>query len=160
MPLIYLALGSNLGDRHHNLDKAISLIEKRIGHIIDISKRYETEPEGFVSSSLFVNVVLAADTALSPMVLLQATQEIERDLGRSTKSIGNIYQDRPIDIDILLYSDYRYDSPELTIPHRHMCNRFFVLEPLVEIAPSLIHPCIGKSMYSLLESLSQSYPHE
>lgn len=153
MPLVYLALGSNLGDRHRYLDEAMALIGDMVGQVVATSKRYETEPMGFVSSSLFVNVVLAVDTTLSPMTILTTTQDIERRLGREHKSLGGVYHDRPIDIDILLYGDYRYDSPVLTVPHPRMCERLFVLEPLAEIAPGLPHPQRGDTISMLLDKI-------
>lgn len=153
MPLVYLALGSNLGDRQRHLEDAIALIGDMLGPVVATSKRYETEPMGFVSSSLFVNMVLAVDTALSPMAALAATQDIECRLGRDHKSVDGVYHDRPIDIDILLYGDYRYDSPVLTVPHPRMCERLFVLEPLAEIAPGLPHPQRGDTISMLLDKI-------
>lgn len=156
MPLVYLALGSNMGDRHRYLDEATALIVELVGQVVATSKRYETEPVGFVSSSLFVNAVLAVDTLLAPMALLTKTQEIERILGRQSKSVAGQYHDRPIDLDILLYADYRYDSPVLTIPHPRMCERRFVLEPLAELAPDLIHPWLRVPVAVLLKAQKTS----
>lgn len=150
---IYLALGSNQGDRHALLDRATTLVAEQIGAIVAQSPRYETEPEGFVSSFAFVNAVIAVETRLSPRQVLVATQGIERTLGRQHKSIGGQYTDRLIDLDLLLYGALRYDSLELTIPHPRMHERSFVLIPLADIAPESIHPSLGCSIRELLEAL-------
>lgn len=157
---VYLALGSNLGDRHAILDEAIVLIGRSIGRVQAVSRRYETEPEGFSSSHLFVNVALAVETNLSPEALLDATQQIEVSLGRTTKSVHGSYADRTIDIDILLYDDLCYETPRLTIPHPRMACRRFVLEPLCDLIGARELTLLGhKTPKQLLERLERGQAH-
>ena len=130
---VYLALGSNLGDREDNLRKAVSQIEKLIGHVVRQSVFHTSEPWGFQSDNYFVNAVVACHTTLSPLALLRTAQRIERDMGRTHKSVGGVYHDRIIDIDILLYDDLHIDYPCLKIPHPLMHQRDFVMIPLKEL---------------------------
>ena len=147
---VFLGLGSNLGDKEANLRAAIYEIEKRIGKVISLSAFYTTEPWGFTSENTFVNAVCKVDTSFLPMEVLHITQEIEKDLGRIQKSVHGNYSDRSMDIDILLYDDIILHTDQLTIPHPLICERKFVLEPLVEIAPELIHPITGKTFKEYL----------
>ena len=153
MHKVYLGLGSNLGDREENICKAISLIDERVGKVLRQSSLIETEPWGFESSNRFLNGVILCETTLSPREVLKATQKIELELGRKKKSkvegrrskvegqkpTANSqqpranYKDRPIDIDILLYDDWKVDEPDLKIPHPLMQERDFVMTPLKEI---------------------------
>lgn len=142
----YLSLGTNLGNKEQNLQNAISEINRRIGKITSLSAFHTTEPWGFDSENTFLNAVCSVDTPLSPIELLKETQNIEKQLGRTKKTVKGIYSDRLIDIDILLYDDVVCESPTLTIPHPLMCKRRFVMEPLIEIAPEAIHPLTGKKM--------------
>lgn len=130
---VFLSLGSNLGDRSKNLESAISLIGSRAGDVTAVSSFIETKPVGFKSENRFVNCAVRLVTALDPFELLRITQQIERELGRSTKSVGGVYSDRTIDIDILLYGNAIIDTPELKIPHPQMRKRDFVMIPLREI---------------------------
>lgn len=132
--MIYLSLGSNLGDKEGNILRAYALIEQRIGHIVRKSSLYRTEPWGFESSNDFLNSVIAIETSLTPRELLTETQRIEKEIGRTAKTSANgSYQDRLIDIDILIYNDLIIDEPDLQIPHPLMNQRDFVLKPLKEI---------------------------
>lgn len=137
MPKVYLALGSNLGDRDALLSRAIRLIGERAGQVLRSSARYETVAEGFDSDNLFLNMVIELETELTPRDLLEATQRIEQELGRQSKSQGLVYQDRPIDIDILLYGALRLETESLTIPHPRMWERSFVMHPLRDLLPDL-----------------------
>ena len=132
---VYLGLGSNLGNREAVLLQAIKLIDERVGQVLRRSSFIETEPWGFESDNKFLNAAVCCETELSPRQVLQTTQQIERDLGkRNTKRQKTInYQDRPIDIDILLYDDLIVDEPDLKIPHPLMYQREFVMRPLNEI---------------------------
>lgn len=130
---VFLSLGSNLGDRRKNLESAISLIGSRAGDVTAVSSFIETKPVGFKSENRFVNCAVCIVTALDPFELLRITQQIERELGRTTKSVGGVYSDRTIDIDILLYGNAVIDTPELKIPHPQMRKRDFVMRPLKEI---------------------------
>ena len=134
---LYLSLGSTLGDREDMLRRAIALIEERVGAVQRVSSFIETEPWGFESEHPFLNAAVMVRTTLSPIECLDATQQIERELGRKKKSKGGIYHDRPIDIDLLLYGDLKLSTPRLTIPHPHMYERDFVMIPLREILPSI-----------------------
>lgn len=133
----YLSLGTNLGDKEHNLLSAISEIRRRIGPVKAQSAFLATQPWGFESPHTFLNAAIRIETALSPLDLLHQTQQIERDMGRKHKSVNGQYHDRIIDIDILLYDDLHIATPELTIPHPHMHERDFVLIPLKEINESI-----------------------
>ena len=133
MHKIYLGLGSNLGNRKENLAYAIRFIGERVGKVLRVSSFIETEPWGFESENTFVNAVILCETDLTPRQVLLATQKIERELGRTHKSVGGHYADRLMDIDILLYDDLRVDEPDLQIPHPLMLKRDFVMIPLREI---------------------------
>ncbi len=129
----YLSLGTNLGDRESNLRRAVSLINKRAGRVLRQSHYLETDPQGFVSENKFLNACIAVDTDLSPGELLAATQAVEREMGRTQKSIAGKYSDRIIDIDILLYGNERIRRDGLEVPHPRMRERDFVMRPLSEI---------------------------
>lgn len=133
---VYFSLGSNLGDKKQNLSTAIKLMEEQIGVLLRQSAFLETEPWGFQSDNSFVNATICMETSLDPFEVLAKTQEIERELGRTIKSINGEYHDRIIDIDILLYDDLHINTPQLTIPHPLMEQRDFVMIPLREILHS------------------------
>ena len=130
---VYMSLGANLGDRKGNIKLAIKQISELIGPVVRQSALIETAPWGFNSANTFINAAVCSETSLSPREVLQATQGIERALGRTTKSIDGQYHDRPIDIDILLYDDLHVNEPDLVIPHPNMNERQFVMQPLSEI---------------------------
>ncbi|MDR2472584.1 MAG: 2-amino-4-hydroxy-6-hydroxymethyldihydropteridine diphosphokinase [Tannerella sp.] len=134
--MVYLGLGSNIGDRRSNIRQAVELIRERVGEIHKLSSLIETEPWGYDSSEKYINAVISLETTLTPLQLLQTTQQIERDMGRTTKSLDGIYADRIIDIDILIYNDLKINTPQLTVPHPQMYRRDFVMQPLKEIADS------------------------
>ena len=131
--IAYLSLGTNLGDKRKNIAEAINNIGELVGDVVRQSALYETEPWGFRSNNRFVNAAVCVDTQLSPRRLLEVTQRIEREMGRTLKSDGGEYHDRIIDIDILLYGDLHIDEPDLKIPHPLMHERDFVMTPLNEI---------------------------
>jgi 2-amino-4-hydroxy-6-hydroxymethyldihydropteridine diphosphokinase len=130
---VYLGLGSNLGRRRQKIRQAYSEIERLVGPIVRQSAFHETQPWGFESPHPFLNTVILVETTLTPREVLLATQQIERQLGRRSKSVGGQYHDRPIDIDILLYDDLTVDEPDLRIPHPLMQQRDFVMIPLHEV---------------------------
>ena len=136
--IVFLGLGTNLGDREANLKAAVEQINTRVGEVTSLSAFYVTDPWGFESSHPFLNAVCRVDTVLTPHEVLAVTQDIERMIGRTKKSVNGCYSDRPIDIDILIYDDCRLNTPELTIPHPLMHKRDFVMKPLGEIAPELV----------------------
>lgn len=149
MAIVYLGLGTNLGDKAANLHAAVHLISGKIGKSLSLSSFYATAPWGFESENSFLNAAICVETSLSPLEVLHRTQEIERTLGRTHKSTGGIYHDRIIDIDLLLYNKEIIQTPELTIPHPLMLQRDFVMNPLVEIAPDVVHPVFGKKLSAL-----------
>ncbi len=129
----YLSLGTNIGNRERNISDAVALLSSTAGTVVRLSSLFETEPWGFDSPHRFINACALLDTPLSPTDLLQATQDIEKRMGRTEKSVNGQYHDRIIDIDILLYDDLTVDLPQLHIPHPHMYERDFVMHPLAEI---------------------------
>lgn len=133
MHTVYLSLGANIGNRRATLLRAVEMLGERAGMLEELSSFRETAPWGFKSPNMFINAAVCLRTRMSPLELLHVTQEIERELGRTSKTMGEMYGDRPIDIDILLYDDIRIDSPELVIPHPLMLERDFVMTPLHEI---------------------------
>lgn len=152
MAIVYLGLGTNIGHRRRNLITAAALLAEKAGDVLALSGFYETEPWGFESDNRFLNAAVRLNTSLSPAELLRVTQEIEKELGRTEKSDG-AYRDRIIDIDILLYDDRIVEMPGLTIPHPLMHERKFVMEPLAEIAPAVVHPVLGERMTDLKKRL-------
>ena len=153
MPQLYLSLGSNEGDREALLHQAIDAIDRLIGPVGGIATFIETEPWGFESPHPFVNVALSVETSLPAMEVLNRAQSIERQLGRRRKSVAGQYEDRPIDIDLLLYGDLVLTTERLTLPHPLLPERLFVLEPLAEIAPQILHPTLGKTIQTLRDEL-------
>ena len=130
---LYLGLGSNLGDKQQNIAMAVEKIEELIGHVECQSALHITEPWGFQSDNMFVNAAVKCVTILSPHEVLEKTKDIERQMGRTTKSVDGTYKDRIIDIDILLYDDMEINDPDLVIPHPLMHQRDFVMKPLNEL---------------------------
>lgn len=151
MATVYLGLGTNLGDKEANLRTAIYKLQERIGKQVSLSSFYETAPWGFESNHSFLNAAIGLETSLSPIEILHITQEIEKELGRTKKSVNGSYSDRLIDIDILLYDTLVLQTPELTIPHPLMTERDFVMNPLIEIAGNVIHPTRQKTLSELYQ---------
>lgn len=151
MATVYLGLGTNLGNKQANLRTAIYKLRERIGKQVSLSSFYETAPWGFESDHSFLNAAIGLETSLSPIEILHITQEIEKELGRTKKSVNGSYSDRLIDIDILLYDTLVLQTPELTIPHPLMTERDFVMKPLIEIAGNVIHPTRQKTLSELYQ---------
>jgi 2-amino-4-hydroxy-6-hydroxymethyldihydropteridine diphosphokinase len=144
-----------MGDKEKNLRDAVSMIQQRIGRVTSLSAFYVTEPWGFRSDNSFLNAAAEVETTQTPMELLALTQAIERELGRTSKSVDGKYHDRIIDIDLLLVGDTVVRTPELTLPHPFMHERRFVMEPLAEIAPRLLHPTLGLTMKNILLNIRE-----
>jgi 2-amino-4-hydroxy-6-hydroxymethyldihydropteridine diphosphokinase len=147
---VYLSLGSNLGNRQANLDMALHLLSERM-RMGKISSIYDTEPLGNVNQPRFLNLAAEVFTRLSPEGLLALTKGIERKMGRYSRS----GEPRVIDIDIVLYGDTVLDTPDLVIPHQKMAERSFVLMPLAEIAPDLVHPVLKKTIKELNKAIKE-----
>lgn len=147
MNKIFLGIGSNLGNRKTNLKEAVAKIAEDIGLVSASSSVYETEPWGFRSENQFLNMVAEVETELSPFDLMTAILLIEAKIGRVRSE--EQYSSRIIDIDILLYNDLILDDNNLIIPHPKIYLRKFVLVPLCELAPELVHPVLKKTMTSL-----------
>lgn len=148
MTKVYLLLGGNLGDKRKIFDETTRLIVERLGPINGRSHIYETEPWGFLSEDLFWNQALELCVEISAREVLGRCQQIEKETGRTRKA--EQYDSRIMDIDILFYGNEIVESPGLEIPHPRISERRFVLVPLNEIAPGLIHPVNQKSIAQLL----------
>jgi 2-amino-4-hydroxy-6-hydroxymethyldihydropteridine diphosphokinase len=146
---VYLGIGTNLGDRQDNLNQALALIREHVGSIIKSSPVYETEPWGFKSKDYFLNIVIEVETKLKPSGLLGRILMVEANMGRLRDSKG--YSSRIIDIDILFYGSRKFEQKTLVIPHPRLHKRRFILVPLCEIAPDMVHPVFGKTMKVLLK---------
>ena len=147
---IYIAIGSNLGDRQKNVRTAYRLIEKQIGEIRSKSGLIHTKPEGFESDEEFVNGVFELDTKLTPLDLLKALKRIESEMGRESSSKPG-YSDRLIDLDIIDYKGKIISMDEMEIPHPRMHNRMFVLKPLMELDSEWVHPIYELSVLELID---------
>lgn len=131
--LVFFSLGSNIGNRKRLIYDAIDLLDQRVGRVVRKSSLLETVPWGFDSPNMFLNACVCCETVLEPRQVLEQTQQIERELGRTGKSVDGHYHDRVIDIDILLFGDRNIDEPDLKVPHPLMHERDFVMKPLKEI---------------------------
>lgn len=150
MHTVYLILGSNLGDSRFTLLKANSLIEKRLGEVVKRSSIYQTAPWGVIDQPDYLNQVIQLKTVRKPEELIEEVLNMENKLGRTRLKK---WEARIIDIDVLFYDNVILDRENLTIPHPLLHLRKFVLEPLAEIAPDLIHPVIKRTIRELLANL-------
>ena len=152
MPVVYLGLGSNKGDRLKNIEVALDHLKEKIV-VEKISSFYLTEPVG-MKGRWFVNCVLEGKTEQSPEKLLDTLLQIEKRMGRIREKKKN---PRVIDLDLLLYEDAVVDKVDLIVPHPHLHKRRFALIPLVEINSHLVHPVLGKSLKEILKGLKDSH---
>ena len=150
----HVSIGSNIGDRLENIQSSLDLIHSRIASLTGISCIYESESIGFDGDD-FYNICASFFSNISPHLVMQQLLEIEKTLGRN-RSDETKYFSRIIDIDILLIEDLVIDSEELKVPHPEMCNRRFVMEPLIEIDPNLIHPVSKVSLKEIYEAFDQN----
>ena len=148
MSIVYIGIGSNLGDRHRNCLRAIELLRYNGMFVTNQSSMHETEPWGVTQQPAFLNMAVEVVTDLVPIKLLESLKKIEKDMGRQDTIR---WGPRIIDLDILLYNDIILNTDSLTIPHPLMHEREFVLKPLSEIAGELIHPVLKKSIAELLK---------
>ena len=148
--MVYLGLGSNIGNREDNLEMALKLLGQRM-QIGKVSSIYDTAPLGNTSQPRFLNIACQVSTRLSPEGLLALAKGIEQKMGRH----GRSGEPRTIDIDILLYGDTVIDTPDLKVPHPKMAEREFVLAPLAEIAPEAVHPLSKKTVKEMREAIKE-----
>jgi 2-amino-4-hydroxy-6-hydroxymethyldihydropteridine diphosphokinase len=149
--LVYLSLGSNVGDRAANLEAAIARLNS-LGEVVAVSSFYETEPVGFAAQPWFLNCVVKLDTEKTPKQLLAGILDLEQEMGRRRMQKNG---PRTIDIDILLYGDSIIKTKGLIIPHPAMHERRFVLEPMAEIAPEVLHPVFKRTIRELRDALPE-----
>jgi len=150
MSNVFLGIGTNLGNRKANLRKALEMIGEHIGRILNSSSVYETAPWGFEAENDFLNMVVRVETNHTPAELMKKIARIESMVGRERNQ--DRYSSRVIDIDILLWDDLVINENGLKIPHPLMHERKFVLVPLCEIAPDILHPVLKMTISSLLDS--------
>ena len=156
MAIVYFSLGSNEGDRLNFLVLATKLIARLIGEVMQYSSVIESEPWGFKTETKFYNMVLSVETKYTPQQVLTKILDIEASLGRIRH--GQVYSNRVIDIDILIYNAEIINDEKLVIPHPMMHKRKFVLLPLAELIPDMIHPVFQTSVSELLMELIDSNP--
>lgn len=156
MKRVFLSLGSNLGDREANLREALERLESSRFHITRRSSLYETAPVGPSAQPWYLNLVAEAETTLLPLMLLEYCQRVERTMGRQKLSPKG---SRRIDIDILMYGRVVMDTSRLTLPHPHMHERRFVLEPMLELAPGVAHPALRQTMLELFAGVKEQTVH-
>lgn len=152
MSIVFIGLGSNMGNKTANMEKAVLELGKVPGNkVLAVSSFYKTEPVGGIEQNWFVNAVAELETTLSPGELLNTLLDIEKSLGRIR---GVKWGPRVIDLDILLYDNLVMDEEGLSIPHPYLHERGFVLVPLVEIAPKVMHPKFKKCMSELMGGIN------
>jgi deoxyguanosine kinase len=151
---IYLSLGSNLGNRVKHLEDAYGHLLEQVGAPGRMSRIYESEPWGFSSDHRFCNCCISVFTTLEPLQVLETVLRIEKEMGRQRNTPGirrEGYADRTIDIDLLLFGNLQVHHPRLVLPHPALADRRFVLLPLYDIAPQIVHPVLGMTVEQMLQ---------
>lgn len=155
MALVYLGIGTNIGDKEANLNQAMIYLREEVGEIYNVSSFFTSKPWGFESENNFSNAAVLINTELSPLKLLAEVKKIEKKMGRIYRQTHN-YEDRIIDIDILIYENLIINQPNLVVPQNLMAQREFVLVPLAEIAPDLVHPQTKKTILQMRDELKMN----
>lgn len=153
MNIVYISFGSNIGDREKAIEEALDLIDQNQMKITKRSDIYETEPYGYTEQPVFLNGAVEVETKLTCREVLEKLLNIEKEVGRVRKFK---WGPRLIDLDIIFFNDEIYDEEDLKVPHTDMQNRDFVLKPLNELCPDIIHPVLKKTIKELLEDLKMS----
>ncbi len=156
MKTIFLGLGSNVGDKEKNIKHAVNLLSEKINNV-KLAKIYKSKPYGFKNQDYFLNTALMGLTDLSPDELFDFVKKVENKVGRKKRFH---WGPREIDIDILFYEDLIYETDFLVIPHPRIQERDFVLKPLCDLNPDLIHPVLKKTVKELLDELDEFYIEE
>ena len=154
MRQVYLSLGSNVGEREQNMERALGSLEQARARVVARSPLYETAPQDVLDQPWFLNMAVLCETSMFPLQLLSALQKTERELGRIRGRDALRGGPRTIDMDILLYGNVCLETPQLVIPHPRMLQRRFVLEPLLEIAPHLRHPLTKEPLSKYLQAVA------
>lgn len=148
--MVYIGIGSNIGNRLHCVETAIKKIDAEPGCEVEkISSLYETKPFGNAGQENFINLVILVKTFFEPVAVFNCLKQIESEMGRRNSTR---WGPREIDLDILFYDDLIYNDPHLTIPHKGIAERDFVLVPMCEIAPEFNHPAINKKIYDICKA--------
>lgn len=153
MSIVYLLLGSNLGDRHLYLQQAIQRVAADVGRVVQGSALYETQAWGNTETPDYLNQIIKVETILQPEQVLDAVLNIEHELGRVREEKWGA---RTLDIDLLFYDDIIINTPRLTVPHPYLHLRRFTLEPLAELSPALVHPVLKKAVSVLKDELNDN----
>lgn len=150
MNKVYISLGSNIGDRKFNINKAVKLVAEKVGKVLKVANIIETTAYGYENQADFLNTAICVQTNIEPYELLLILKDIEKEVGRKPTFR---WGPRVVDLDIILYGDLVYSNSDLIIPHKDYKNRKFVLEPLLELDSTLIDPVSNESLVDILERL-------
>lgn len=150
MNKVYISLGSNMGDRQFNINKAIKLVDEKVGKVVKVANIIETTAYGYENQADFLNTAICVQTNIEPYELLLILKDIEKEVGRKPTFR---WGPRVVDLDIILYGDLVYVTSDLVIPHKDYKNRKFVLEPLIELDFTLVDPVSREKLLDILGKL-------